>query len=379
MATTGRSPKPDLPLDYQQLLLALADEYINTARGMTAKLVRNMQEADVEQYHKLIASGLGCMESVLTNFTFHKPKTEARLVYRYCSLLFEETENDDVAHEILSKTVKMCERNRLVDLRYSLIHLQLRFHFRSKPTVALRMLDQLIPTIEAYKLTSWVYAMRFLRATMSLQLPQPDTSAALQQLRSISALAQKNGHRPLMVTSSAVETLVHLQSDSSDAVQSAQRALASARMYQLDPSLSAIPQLSALIDCLDLCCDLISLNPNQALQKMQQMQKIMDDASLDTLWRSDGSFCVPVGQVVEAVIPVKEDTGGIFERARDGQKAMVFTWIRRSELFSLGYLFSGIATAHKNSVNRRAERYLEEGSKICTGTFIISTAPLYQD
>ncbi|KAL1311083.1 hypothetical protein AAFC00_001291 [Neodothiora populina] len=358
--------RPEMPVDYQLLLLALADEYIAKAHGMTASLVKNMHKADVEEYHKLIALALTCMESVIKNFKFPDPRMEARLAHRYCSLLLEETENEDAAQALLSRTVKMCERHKLVDLRYSLIHLQLRFHFRSRPTAALKMLDQLLPIIEAYKQTSWNYAMRFLRVALSLQLPQPDTSAALQQLRRIMSIAESNRHVPICATSAALEALVHLRSDNSEAVQSAHRALAQARMHQLDPSLQSITQLAALLDCLDLCCDLVNLSPEQAVLKMKQMQKAMDDASTDKSWRPDGSFCIPVGEIVDASSNIVADTGGVFERLADGQKALTFMWIRRSELYSLGYLFSGIATAHKNSVDRRAERYLEEGAKLCT-------------
>lgn len=369
-AVKTSSPQPDLPVDYQVLLLALADDYISKAHWMSVSLAKGAQEADVQDYHKLIAHGLGCMHSVLTNFKFPNPRVEGRLVYRYCSLLFDETENDDVAHELLSKTVKMCERHKLVDLRYSLLHLQVRFHFRSKPVLALKMLDQLLVDIEAYKHNSWNYAMRFLRVTLSLQLPRPDVSAALQQLRQISTHAQRNGHVPLVVTSSTLETLVHLRSEGPECVQSAQRALASARMYQLDPSLSGIPQLAALLDCLDLCCDLVSLAPKQAIQKMMQMQTVMDSANSDKSWRGDGSFGVPVDSQTDFDTDVVADSGGIFERTSNGQKAMVFKWIPISELFSLGFLFSGIASAHKNSVERKAERFLEEGSKMCTREYL---------
>lgn len=366
---TEISRQTDLPVDYQVLLLALADEYISKAHSMASILARDMREVDLDQYHKLIASGLGCMESVLRNFKFPSPTMEARLVHRYCTLLFDETENDDVAHEMLTRTVKMCERNKLIDLRYSLIHLQLRFHFRSRPVAALKMLDQMLLIIEAYKHTSWDYAMRFLRVSLSLQMLQPDIPGSLQQLRRVSRLAEINNHVPILATSAALEALVHLRNGGPEAIQLSQRALAAARKHQLDPSLKKIPQLAALLDCLDLCCDLISLTPDQAMVKMKQMQKVMDDASLDKTWRSDGSFCVPFGGVeaVSLATDIAANTGGVFERVSTGQRALVFRWIRRSELFSLGYLFSGIATAHKNSVDRKAERYLEEGSKISTG------------
>lgn len=52
-------------IDYQVLLLAMADEYLNAAHshGTTVALMR--REMEVEEYYKLVASGLGCLEAVL--------------------------------------------------------------------------------------------------------------------------------------------------------------------------------------------------------------------------------------------------------------------------------------------------------------------------
>jgi hypothetical protein len=61
--TPAKSTKP--PVDYQVLLLSLADEYLNAAhsRGTTTSLAG--RESDVEEYYKLVATGLGCLEAVL--------------------------------------------------------------------------------------------------------------------------------------------------------------------------------------------------------------------------------------------------------------------------------------------------------------------------
>lgn len=61
--TPTKSTKP--PVDYQVLLLSLADEYLNAAhaRGTTTSLTA--RETDVEEYYKLVATGLGCLEAVL--------------------------------------------------------------------------------------------------------------------------------------------------------------------------------------------------------------------------------------------------------------------------------------------------------------------------
>lgn len=53
------------PVDYQVLLLSLADEYLNAAHRHGTKMALATSQADVEEYYKLVATGLGCLEAVL--------------------------------------------------------------------------------------------------------------------------------------------------------------------------------------------------------------------------------------------------------------------------------------------------------------------------
>jgi hypothetical protein len=47
------------------LLLALADEYLDAAHSQGTKLAVSGQEIEVEEYFKLVATALGCLEAVL--------------------------------------------------------------------------------------------------------------------------------------------------------------------------------------------------------------------------------------------------------------------------------------------------------------------------
>lgn len=53
------------PVDYQVLLLALADEYLNAAHARGTSISMATSETDVDGYYKLVATGLGCLEAVL--------------------------------------------------------------------------------------------------------------------------------------------------------------------------------------------------------------------------------------------------------------------------------------------------------------------------
>lgn len=58
--------KPAKPsIDYQILLLALADEYLNAAQSTGTMVALQRREMDLEEYYKLVATGLGCLEAVL--------------------------------------------------------------------------------------------------------------------------------------------------------------------------------------------------------------------------------------------------------------------------------------------------------------------------
>lgn len=64
--TSEKPTKPTKPsVDYQVLLLSLADEYLNAAHRHGTQMALAVREADVEEYYKLIATGLGCLEAVL--------------------------------------------------------------------------------------------------------------------------------------------------------------------------------------------------------------------------------------------------------------------------------------------------------------------------
>lgn len=71
------------------------------------------RKADCEQYYRLMAMGLSCMDSVLRKFHL-APRREAELRLRYANLLIEETDNDMEIEQTLSKGVSNPEAGRRV-------------------------------------------------------------------------------------------------------------------------------------------------------------------------------------------------------------------------------------------------------------------------
>ncbi|KAI4848549.1 hypothetical protein E4T45_06295 [Aureobasidium sp. EXF-8846] len=222
------------------------------------------------------------------------------------------------------------------------------------------MVDQMIELTETYAHYSWMYVFRFLHVSFSFQSTRPDLSAALQQLRRTSQQAEKQRQYPILAMCSALEALVHLRSGQADSADNFQRSLAAARTHQLNREVTDVSQIATLLDCLDLCSDLINGKPDQLTDKMNVMQRGLDGGKKKS--SPDGSFCVPTAETAPADVFL--DTGGIMEETENGKRAIAFQWLRRSELFALGYILSSLATSSKNAVDHKSEKYVVEGDKL---------------
>ena len=371
--TPNNIPSPaarpnESPINLQVLMLSLAEEYISEARSISKGIALNSSTDEAVRYYRLIAQGLGCLNSIITRWRISDPRTEARLRLRYASLLYEETENDTQAQEVLNKGIALCERNRLVDLKNTMNHLLARIQFKSSPRAALKMIENLLPDLEIYKQTVWVYAFRFLRVSLFLRQPSSqDIQNALQQLKAVTQQAESRRHVSICMMSSALEALIHLRTGTAEVIDQAQRALSKARSHQLDPSLAQAPQVTALVNILDLLVDLLAQKTESATPKLQTVQNLMDKASKDPHWRDDGAFFVPLP--LQAPDTLDQDADGIMKRTTDGHYALVFDWLTRSELYSLGYILSGVATLQKDTTDRRAFKFFTEGIKITQDSF----------
>ncbi|KAL2871286.1 uncharacterized protein BJX67DRAFT_369561 [Aspergillus lucknowensis] len=367
--TQQPEPKPAKPaIDYQVLLLAMADDYINAAHvhGTTVALLR--REMELEEYYRLVATGLGCLEAVLKNWRL-QPRVEALVRLRYARILFEETDNDLEAETALSKGIDLCERNRMLDLKYSMQHLLARMLYKTNPKASLKAVDGMIQDVEAYRHSAWEYAFRFLRVSLSLSsFGHQESTSALQHLHKISNMANRHGDRAVSVMSAIIEALAHLQQgSSSDSIEQAQRAIAVARSHQLNDELRHIPQLTTLIQIVDICCSLLEYDVNQSSQKLKVLQDLMDARLGDSNWRSDGSFSIPLSG--KSAGPSSIDTGDILQ-VQNGTLLLSFSWLPQHDLYALCYFLSSITLSCKNSYDgRKAEKFLQEGVRMLKGNF----------
>lgn len=206
---------------------------------------------------------------------------------------------------------------------------------------------------------------------MQLVDPHHDIHVAIQHLRAVTELARTQKDNAIRVTSSTCEALMHIFSGTVESIEQANHALASARSLQLDTNLSNIPQIWALLDCVDLACSLLRYSHEEAKEKMSTMQKLLDELYEKAAWPDDGSLSIPLGRNHDKSLTTT--ASGIFERDKNGNDFLLFQWLTKRDLYAVGYVMSSVATQLKNASDSKAQNYLLEGLKMMKGelSFII--------
>ncbi|EKG21021.1 Cohesin loading factor [Macrophomina phaseolina MS6] len=363
-------PSSPAPIDKEQLLLSLADEYVAAAHAMGSSVALSRRQSDENKYYKLMSTALGCMEAALKNSRMH-PRLEAALILRYASLLHEETENTVEEEEILSKGITLCERHRMLDLKYTMQHLLAQSLFKSSHAAALKSIDGVIHYAEMYQHIPWIYAFRFLRASLCMQSDShSELTSAMHTLHEVSSLSERLGDSAIYVASTTIMAMVHLRLMNPDSVEQAQRAIASARSLQLQLTMDELGQIITLLDIIDLACNLQSYRPNQAVAKVRDLQVVMDSAVHgDDQTGDDGTFSILIHRNPNAQLTGM--TGGIFQKNSDGRDRLSISWMRRRDLWMLGYYLSGVTALLKNSTEAKADSYLKEGLKLTRETLTV--------
>ncbi|KAL8802892.1 MAG: hypothetical protein Q9182_003508 [Xanthomendoza sp. 2 TL-2023] len=346
------------PIDYQLLLLSLAEDYLAAAHGQGSLRALAEREFEMQQYYKLVVTALSCLEVVLKRFKL-EPTVEAAVRLRYASVLYDETQNMREAEQTLSEGIKLCDRYRFFDLKYNMEHLLAQVLFEGSPRASLKFLDGVISDAEAYQHTAWVYGLRFLKVCLLLKLSShQDILSGFAQLKSIAAIAESHGDKAILAIASTIEALIHLRdSSSAEGIEQAQRALATARSQQLDAQVRGIPQIVVLTNIVDLSCSLQQCDTSQAMKKMQAMQASLENPN--SSWHPDGLLLIPIQSHDVSRTP---SGTGLVRRDSQGSLCIVFRWAPWKDVYVLGYLLSSISTSHKNtSDGLKSEQMLKEG------------------
>ncbi|KAI9646602.1 hypothetical protein NHQ30_004597 [Ciborinia camelliae] len=352
---------PIVPLDYPLLMVSLAEEYFGAAHELAPAVAVAMTEENVHEYHKLITVGLECLTIALKQLKL-PARMEAKVRLRIAGIIYEETNNYAEAETMLSQGIILCERNHYYDLKYVMQFLLARLMFEKNPKASMKTLDSHISDAQAYQHNSWVYVFRFLRASHALQSgTSTDNHAAIQNLRGISNLANQQGDRSVYIVASLMEALAHLKSSGVDGIEHVQRAIAAARTYQLDNK-SKIPQLVGLTHILDVICSILRGDPTQMLSTLRAMQLVMDDLLKNPAWSTENdTLAIPIDSVHKVQHLISEDTRNVLSARDDGRGQIVMSFLNKKDAYALTYLLSGIVLMHKNPLDQKAMKFLQEG------------------
>jgi len=102
-------PPGPVPIDLPMLIVSLAEEYFDAAHKLAPLVSTSMTAEALQEYHKLIAAGLGLLDTALKRVKM-TPRIEANMRLRYASVLHEETENSMDAETALGKGIVLCDR-----------------------------------------------------------------------------------------------------------------------------------------------------------------------------------------------------------------------------------------------------------------------------
>ncbi|KAI2473705.1 cohesin loading factor-domain-containing protein [Annulohypoxylon bovei var. microspora] len=355
---SARSPAPTPGLlphhaDTTSLLICLAEEFFGKARKESVSIVENVDAQCLHEYQKLVATGLGCLEVVLDSPKL-APRLEAKVRFRYASILCEETNNVMEAETALTKGITLCERNRFADLKYAMHFLQIKLLFaQQKVKAAMIAVDSRIRDAEVMKHYHWVYAFRFLKTSIYLQSANPAETHALENLKAIANLANQNNDRAIFVAASLLEGLSLLKTMKDDAIVRIQACIAQALKYQLEDSFH-IPQLHILALMLDLACSLHSKSVQVISQKSKCLQNHIDASMNDKSWLPiDAELLLPIRKGNPLVI--SQDTSAVLKPGRedDAYDYLAMSFWTKLEAFTVTYTYSGLALLYQSPRNDR--------------------------
>jgi Cohesin loading factor len=146
----------------------------------------------------------------------------------------------------------------------------------------------------------------------------------------------------------------------------AQQAIAQARSLQLQESADKVHQVWALLNCIDLACELLQYNAELAAQKLKILQAQMEDLVIDNkLWSDDGLIEVPLGP--SSAKKVSDFSSQIYEKKPDGKVVLGISWLHKRDVYAMTHLLSACSSLLKNPTERKAERYIQAGLGMIEG------------
>ncbi|RGP59234.1 hypothetical protein FSPOR_11480 [Fusarium sporotrichioides] len=350
------------PVDTVHVMVAVAEECFDKARNSVHDVAMSMNSTRIDEYQKLISTGLACLEACLQSNRL-SPRQEAKMRLRYATILLEETENSMEAETAITKGISLCEKNGLDDLKYCMHYIRLKLLFQRNHKAALNAADRQIADCETYKHPHWVYAFRLLKATFYMELGRTADASALENIRSVQVTASNRGDNAVSVFASILEGLTLLKASKDGNLEKVQACIAQVAKFQFDDSVH-IMQLDVLTLLLDLVSSINHSSLELTLQKLKVLQDRMDGCESWHTVKSD--FLIPVKKQPSTGHTISSDTAGIIRSGGDAPvNYLVMSFMTKMELTSLIFTFTGLVNMHKSSAHgRRTAEFWQEGIRV---------------
>ncbi|RDA95779.1 hypothetical protein CP533_5113 [Ophiocordyceps camponoti-saundersi (nom. inval.)] len=356
-------PSKPSPVNTGPIMVAIAEECLDKARSAVHDVAMSLHPERVDEYQRLIVTSLSCLEATLQNCCL-SPREEARVRLRYASTLQEETENLMEAEMALGKGITLCDKHRLVDLKYCMQYSMLKVLFQRNHKAALKAVDGHISDCQAFKHIQWYYAFRLLKSAFYMEMGSASDAGAVENIRSVQLLADVRGDKALSVFAYLFEGLIQLKTCKDGNIERVQACLAQAAKFQFNPAARSV-QLDVLALLLDFASSLHHQSAENTAQKLRLLQKRLDEC--DEWHNAKAEFLVPIKKQPSNARTVSEDTTAIV-RAGDGDSPydyLVMSFVTKVELRSLVFTFSGLANMHKSVTQvHRSTEYWREGLRI---------------
>ncbi|KAM7187969.1 MAU2 chromatid cohesion factor [Rhypophila sp. PSN 637] len=363
---------PSTHVETLPILLCIAEDCFSQASLGAQNVAKSMSGPEVDQHHKLLSTGLGCLEIALKSNKL-PPRLEARLCLRYASILTEETTNLMEAETALTRGIALCEKHRFLDLQYSSQFLLMKTLFQRNPKAAFKSIDGHISDCTTFRASHWVYAFRFLKASFHLQSGTPADIHAIDNLRKITSLALSRDDKAIFVMATVLEGLAHLSTTKDDWATRVQTCIAQASKLQLDSSVH-IPQIDILLLLLDLACSLRQKTHLISFQKLTALQKRLDELRDSTEWTSESNeLLLPIRQSTIGPSSISKDTGAIL---RPGQNVdyLVLSALGKQETYALAFVFNGIVALARATTLGRSSSFWNEAVRMLQDSKSVTTS-----
>jgi hypothetical protein len=185
-------------------------------------------------------------------------------------------------------------------------------------------------------------------------------SIALQHLKALIDMAERNRDFGMIVVFATLEALAHLRTDSPDFIMNCQESIAKARSLQMRKGAEELKQVWTILSCVDLACTLLECNVKEVRTKVKVTQDSLEQLVInEESWTEDGSIAIPMSQ--SSTNQISDFSSGIFRLNNEGQAVMSIKWLDRPGAYAFGFLLGGCSGILKNSVEDKNLEYIKGG------------------